>query len=96
MMLMPDASVVTRLIARYRAQEHRVLTAPHDEPARRRFEDTAYTLCILMCERTAREAVLAAERYVGRRVRPAARPTARSAARPAVRSVRDGAPTAGC
>lgn len=31
-----------------------------------RFEDTAYTLCVLMGERTAREAVLAAERYVAR------------------------------
>ncbi|WP_432067528.1 DUF5133 domain-containing protein [Streptomyces sp. C10-9-1] len=63
-MLMPDTSVVSRLIARYRAQEHRLLHAPHDEQARRTFEDTAYTLCVLMCERTAREAVLAAERYV--------------------------------
>ncbi|MEW2633029.1 DUF5133 domain-containing protein [Streptomyces sp. NPDC048389] len=68
-MLMPDTSVITRLIARYRAQEHCVLAAPHDESARRRFEDTAYTLCVLMCERTAREALLAAERYVGRRIR---------------------------
>ncbi|MEU0371689.1 DUF5133 domain-containing protein [Streptomyces sp. NPDC006283] len=71
-MLMPDTSVITRLIARYRAQEHYVLSAPHDDSARRRFEDTAYTLCVLMCERTAREAVLAAEHYVHRRLRPAA------------------------
>ncbi|MGW7355250.1 DUF5133 domain-containing protein [Streptomyces sp. NPDC054802] len=63
---MPDTSVITRLIARYRAQEHYVLAAPHDDSARRRFEDTAYTLCVLMCERTAREALLAAETYVGR------------------------------
>jgi hypothetical protein len=58
--------VITRLIARYRAQEHYVLAAPHDDSARRRFEDTAYTLCVLMGERTAREALLAAETYVGR------------------------------
>ncbi|MBM9623193.1 DUF5133 domain-containing protein [Streptomyces zhihengii] len=75
-MLMPDTSVVTRLIARYRAQEHRLLDAPHDERARRRFEDTAYTLCVLMCERSAREAVLAAERYVHRHVRAAPQPVA--------------------
>jgi hypothetical protein len=72
MMLMPDTSVITRLIARYRAQEHYVLAAPHDDSARRRFEDTAYTLCVLMCERTARDALLAAETYVGRRIRSAA------------------------
>ncbi|MEU1282230.1 DUF5133 domain-containing protein [Streptomyces sp. NPDC005805] len=73
-MLMPDTSVVARLIARYRAQENRLVDAPHDQRARRRFEDTAYTLCVLMCERTAREAVLAAESYVRRSVRSAGRP----------------------
>ncbi|MFF3246719.1 DUF5133 domain-containing protein [Streptomyces sp. NPDC002870] len=66
---MPDAAVIARVMARYRAQEHLVLAAPHDPIARRRFEDTAYTLCVLMGERTAREAMLAAERYLGR-VRP--------------------------
>lgn len=71
-MLMPDADVIARLMARYRAQEHLVLVDPHDPTVRRRFEDTAYTLCVLMGERTAREAILAAERYVGR-ARPAPR-----------------------
>ncbi|MBT2366081.1 DUF5133 domain-containing protein [Streptomyces sp. ISL-10] len=79
-MLMPDTSVITRLIARYRAQEHHLLAAPHDEHARRRFEDTAYTLCVLMCERTAREAVLAAERYVHRHTRSGAQPMGKRAA----------------
>jgi hypothetical protein len=65
-MLLPDADVIARLMARYRAQEHLVLAAPHDPAVRSRFEDTAYTLCVLMGERTAREAMLAAERYVGR------------------------------
>jgi hypothetical protein len=78
-MLMPDTSVITRLIARYRAQEHYVLAAPHDDSARRRFEDTAYTLCVLMCERTAREALLAAETYVGR-IRQGAQPVGEGAA----------------
>jgi hypothetical protein len=64
-MLMPDADVIAGLIARYRAQEHRVLLAPHDATARRGFEDTAYTLCVLMGERTAPEAMRAAERYLG-------------------------------
>ncbi|MET7712208.1 DUF5133 domain-containing protein [Streptomyces sp. NPDC005407] len=72
-MLMPDADVIARVMARYRAQERLVLAAPHDPIARRRFEDTAYTLCVLMGERTARAAMLAAERYLAR-VRPAPRP----------------------
>jgi hypothetical protein len=71
-MLMPDADVIAGLMARYRAQEHLVLAAPHDPAVRSRFEDTAYTLCVLMGERTACEAMLAAERYVGR-ARPAPR-----------------------
>lgn len=69
-MLMPDAAVIAGLMARYRAQENLVLCAPHDATARSRFEDTAYTLCVLMGERTAREAMIAAERYLGR-ARPA-------------------------
>jgi hypothetical protein len=69
-MLMPDADVIAGLVARYRAQQHLVLASPQDAAARGRFEDTAYTLCVLMGERTAREAVLAAERYV-RSARPA-------------------------
>ncbi|TQK42904.1 uncharacterized protein DUF5133 [Streptomyces sp. SLBN-118] len=65
-MLMPDTAVIARLMALYRAHEHHFLRAPHDHGARMRFEDTAYTLCVLMGERTAREAVLAAERYIAR------------------------------
>ncbi|MET7617836.1 DUF5133 domain-containing protein [Streptomyces sp. NPDC005408] len=65
-MLMPDTAVIARLMARYRAHEHHFLRAPHDHSARMRFEDTAYTLCVLMGERNAREAVLAAERYITR------------------------------
>ncbi|MFF0061567.1 DUF5133 domain-containing protein [Streptomyces sp. NPDC005279] len=65
-MLLPDLAVIAGLMARYRAHEHRFLAAPHDGEARTRFEDTAYTLCVLMGERTAREAVVAAERYVAR------------------------------
>ncbi|WP_369142626.1 DUF5133 domain-containing protein [Streptomyces sp. R44] len=63
-MLLPDRNTVERLLRHFRAQERSVLDRPGDLSARRRFEDTAYTLCVLMGERTAREAVLAAERYV--------------------------------
>jgi hypothetical protein len=63
-MLLPDKSRITRLLLRYRTWERRLAGAPSNPVARRRFEDTAYTLCILMGRRTPQEAVLAAERYV--------------------------------
>ncbi|GAA0589638.1 hypothetical protein GCM10010394_18810 [Streptomyces crystallinus] len=69
-MLLPDKEILARLLSHYRAHERAVLAQPHDPALRRRFEDTAYTLCVLMGERTAREAVHAAERYL-RRARPA-------------------------
>ena len=65
-MLLPDRNTIDRLLHHYRAQERIVLARPGDLGIRRRFEDTAYTLCVLMGERTAREAVHAAEHYVGR------------------------------
>ncbi|GGT29371.1 DUF5133 domain-containing protein [Streptomyces purpureus] len=65
-MLLPDKTTIERLLHHYRVQERVVLSKPHDLAVRRRFEDTAYTLCVLMGERTAREAVYAAERYLGK------------------------------
>ncbi|WP_405851677.1 DUF5133 domain-containing protein [Streptomyces sp. NBC_00090] len=63
-MLLPDRNTIDRLLRHYRTQERSVLARPCDLSARRRFEDTAYTLCVLMGERTAHAAVSAAERYV--------------------------------
>ncbi|MFE5297184.1 DUF5133 domain-containing protein [Streptomyces sp. NPDC056632] len=63
-MLLPDRNTIDRLLRCYRSQERLVLARPHDPAARRRFEDTVYTLCVLMGERTGREAARAAERYV--------------------------------
>lgn len=63
-MLLPDTNTVDRLLRHYRTQERSVLARPCDLSVHRRFEDTAYTLCVLMGERTAHEAVRAAERYV--------------------------------
>ncbi|MFD9794280.1 DUF5133 domain-containing protein [Streptomyces sp. NPDC059070] len=65
-MLLPDKHILARLLAHYRAHERAVLARPHEAALRSRFEDCAYTLCVLMGERTAREAVHAAERYLGR------------------------------
>lgn len=46
-----------------------MLAAPADLMVRATFEDTGYTLCVLMGKRCAREAVDAAERYL--RITPA-------------------------
>ncbi|GGR25800.1 DUF5133 domain-containing protein [Streptomyces roseolus] len=63
-MLLPDRNTVERLLRHYRTQEQRVLAGPCDLSVRRRFEDTAYTLCVLMGVRSTAEALRAAERYV--------------------------------
>ncbi|MEU3186334.1 DUF5133 domain-containing protein [Streptomyces sp. NPDC006923] len=68
-MLLPDRHLVVDLLRRYREWERLVLADPLDETTRRRFEDVAYTLCVLMGQRTAREAILKAEAYL-RRTRP--------------------------
>ncbi|WP_329454257.1 DUF5133 domain-containing protein [Streptomyces sp. NBC_01497] len=68
-MLLPDRHLVADLLGRYRAWERLVLADPYDETTRRRFEDVAYTLCVLMGQRTAREAILKAESYL-RHIRP--------------------------
>ncbi|MEV7085357.1 DUF5133 domain-containing protein [Streptomyces sp. NPDC093085] len=68
-MLLPDRHLVAELLARYRAWERLVLADPLDETTRGRFEDVAYTLCVLMGERTAREAIWQAEALL-RRPRP--------------------------
>lgn len=47
-----------------------MLAAPTDLTVRATFEDTGYTLCVLMGKRCAREAANAAERYL--RITPAA------------------------
>ncbi|WP_344274954.1 DUF5133 domain-containing protein [Streptomyces hebeiensis] len=65
-MLLPDRHLVDDLLGRYRSWERLVLADPLDEPTRRRFEDVAYTLCVLMGQRTAREAIWQAETYLRR------------------------------
>ncbi|WP_282692377.1 DUF5133 domain-containing protein [Streptomyces sp. CC208A] len=66
-MLLPDRNTVERLLRHYRAQERTVLAGSCDLSVRRSFEDTAYTLCVLMGVRSTPEALRAAERYVGLR-----------------------------
>ncbi|MFI5756858.1 DUF5133 domain-containing protein [Streptomyces sp. NPDC051569] len=68
-MLLPDRHLVADLLSRYRAWERLVLADPLDAAKRSRFEDVAYTLCVLMGQRTAREAIWQAESYL-RRIRP--------------------------
>lgn len=53
-MLLPDKPQVAFLLERYRAWERLMLANPSNGTVRGRFEDTAYTLCVLMGRRSAR------------------------------------------
>ncbi|MGW0825338.1 DUF5133 domain-containing protein [Streptomyces sp. NPDC002845] len=63
-MLLPAKAEVARHLERYRAWERVMLASPDDRTARDGFEDSGYTLCVLMGKRCAREAVEAAELYL--------------------------------
>ena len=63
-MLLPAKNEVARHLRRYRTWERVMLASPSDRTARDHFEDSGYTLCVLMGKRCAREAVAAAERYL--------------------------------
>ncbi|WP_081235694.1 DUF5133 domain-containing protein [Streptomyces viridosporus] len=63
-MLLPAKAEVARQLRRYRAWERVMLAAPADRTVRATFEDSGYTLCVLMGKRCAREAADAAERYL--------------------------------
>ncbi|MEU1306175.1 DUF5133 domain-containing protein [Streptomyces shenzhenensis] len=63
-MLIPAKAEVARQLRRYRAWERAMLAAPSDRAVRATFEDSGYTLCVLMGKRCAREAAEAAERYL--------------------------------
>ncbi|MFD5628551.1 MULTISPECIES: DUF5133 domain-containing protein [unclassified Streptomyces] len=71
-MLLPAKAEVARHLEQYRAWERLLLAAPADHKVRGYFENTGYTLCVLMGKRCAREAAHAAERYL-RAVSPLAR-----------------------
>ncbi|MGP4085499.1 DUF5133 domain-containing protein [Streptomyces sp. KR55] len=63
-MLLPARAEVARQLRRYRTWERVMLAAPSDRTVRATFEDSGYTLCVLMGKRCAREAAEAAERYL--------------------------------
>lgn len=63
-MLLPAKAEVARHLRRYRVWERVMLASPGDRTARATFEDSGYTLCVLMGKRCAREAADAAERYL--------------------------------
>ncbi|WP_079161681.1 DUF5133 domain-containing protein [Streptomyces fodineus] len=63
-MLLPAKSEVSRLLRRYRVCERAAVAAPADLASRAAFEDSGYTLCVLMGERDPREAAAAARRYL--------------------------------
>ncbi|MFF1381230.1 DUF5133 domain-containing protein [Streptomyces sp. NPDC058308] len=72
MVLLPAKDVVARHLSQYRSWERLLFVRPGDRAVRTQFEDSAYTLCVLMGECTARVAAEAAEEYL--RPRAAARP----------------------
>ncbi|MGW6060789.1 DUF5133 domain-containing protein [Streptomyces sp. NPDC055189] len=63
-MLLPTKATVARHLGDYREWERLLLADPADSSVRMRFEDTAYTLCVLMGECKARIAADAAELYL--------------------------------
>ncbi|MEU9370906.1 DUF5133 domain-containing protein [Streptomyces avermitilis] len=94
-MLLPARTEVARYLQRYRAWERLMLAAPDNLVVRGNFENTGYTLCVLMGERCAREAADAAERFL--RTGSAAAPHERttrtgSAVAPHERRTRSGSP----
>ncbi|WP_267243314.1 DUF5133 domain-containing protein [Streptomyces sp. PR69] len=64
-MLLPDKALLSALLHRYRAWECLAEAEPRDPHTRRRRDDLAYTLCVLMGRRTPQEAVAEAEAYLG-------------------------------
>ncbi|MEU5255370.1 DUF5133 domain-containing protein [Streptomyces longwoodensis] len=64
-MLLPSKAEVTRQLRRYRTWERLMLASPADRAVRTAFEDSGYTLCVLMGKRCAREAADAAEHFLG-------------------------------
>ncbi|MFD5702251.1 DUF5133 domain-containing protein [Streptomyces lasiicapitis] len=87
-MLLPAKAEVARQLDQYRAWERLLVADPADRAVRTHFENTAYTLCVLMGESTARAAADAAERYLRPRITRRPRPAPR-----AVRSSPDVRPT---
>ncbi|WP_343041434.1 MULTISPECIES: DUF5133 domain-containing protein [Streptomyces] len=73
--LLPAKAEVARHLKLYRSWERLLIAHPCDRAVQRQFENTAYTLCVLMGECTARVAADAAEEYLrpraSRRPRPA-------------------------
>lgn len=81
-MLSPHRYVVHELLALLRSRERRAAQSPGDARARQARDDAAYTLCVLMGERSMPAAVEAAERYLAH---------SRGVALPAVALAPDGA-----
>ncbi|MCT9089051.1 DUF5133 domain-containing protein [Streptomyces sp. ASQP_92] len=65
-MLSPHWYVVHALLSLLRSRERRAVRSPLDSGALQARDDAAYTLCVLMGERSMAAAVEAAERYLAR------------------------------
>ncbi|MEU3505741.1 DUF5133 domain-containing protein [Streptomyces hundungensis] len=65
-MLSPHWYVVHELLSLLRSRERRAARSPLDTGARQARDDAAYTLCVLMGERSVAAAVEAAEHHLAR------------------------------
>ncbi|MGW9069131.1 DUF5133 domain-containing protein [Streptomyces yangpuensis] len=85
--VLPAPEVLRRHLEHLRAVRRRTLAAPDDPALRAALEDAAYTLCVLMGQRHAHGALLAAEeRVAAHRLPPSPPPGAPSPAPPGVPS----------
>ncbi|MFJ7777523.1 DUF5133 domain-containing protein [Streptomyces yangpuensis] len=82
--VLPAPDVLRRHLDLLRAVRRRTLAAPDDPALRAALEDAAYTLCVLMGQRHAHGALLAAEeRVAAHRLPPSVPPSAPLSASPA-------------
>ncbi|WP_256725378.1 DUF5133 domain-containing protein [Streptomyces sp. IMTB 2501] len=61
---MPDLRTAATALRAYRIAQARLLRNPANPLRRRQYDDTAYTLCVLMGKRDATEAAAVAERLL--------------------------------
>ncbi|MFD9306678.1 DUF5133 domain-containing protein [Streptomyces sp. NPDC060048] len=73
--LRPPPQVLRKHLNHLRAARRRTLAAPHDAAQRAELDDAAYTLCVLMGQRNAPAALLAAEEQLTAHRLPPVGPT---------------------
>ncbi|WP_405442547.1 DUF5133 domain-containing protein [Streptomyces avidinii] len=62
--LIPNPYVLRQHLARFRDLRRRIFAAPEDPSLRTRYDDAAYTLCVLLGHRSVHHALTAAEQLI--------------------------------